>query len=138
MSNDNDVVTIKADVFYAFTDRANQMSGKYQIDLGNLSVAAQAALENLGLNIRQKETQGDFITCKSKFPIVLLGNDNAPIEVAIGNGSKGVFKVSYYNYKTPQGQKGVAARLLSGRITELVEYVASDADITDDDLDEAL
>ncbi len=131
-------VTVKAQVFYAFINRPNKMSGKYQIDLGQLSVAAQAALEEMGLEIKQKDLQGDFITCKSLFPIKLFDADGELIERPIGNGSEGVFEVTTYDTKTPQGQAMKGAQLNAGTITEFIEYGQGGSPVTSAKFDEAL
>ena len=43
-----DRVKIKADIMWAYLDRMNDMSQKYQVDLCNLSDAAVSALEGNG------------------------------------------------------------------------------------------
>jgi len=48
-------VKIKADVMWAYLDKPNEMSQKYQVDLCNLSDPAVSALESMGLTVRQKE-----------------------------------------------------------------------------------
>lgn len=134
----SETVLVNATVFYAFNDRVNQMSGKYQIDLGELSVPAQQALEDLGLDVKHKEKQGPFITCKSKFPIRLYNTDGEEITAPVGNGSKVVAKVGYYEYKTPQGQTGRSPKLLTNKVTDLVIYEEGEGGALSDDLDEAL
>src|SRR6056300_273250 len=73
-------VKIKADVMWAYMDKPNDMSGKYQVDLCNLSDAAVKALEDLGVGVRQKEEKGYFITCKSNNPIRAYDKDGDDIE----------------------------------------------------------
>jgi hypothetical protein len=139
MSKQNSAVLVKATVFYAFNNRVNQMSGKYQVDLGDLSVPAQQALEGLGLDIKMKERQGAHITCKSKFPMVMYGEDGNEILDPIANGSKGVFKVGTFEYTTPAGQKGISPKLVSNKITELEIYEDGElGGALDTGLDEAL
>ena len=61
---------IEADLMWAFLDTPNAMSGKYQVDLCNLSKNAIKALEELGVNVRNKDEKGFFVTAKSKnYPI---------------------------------------------------------------------
>lgn len=131
-------VTAKGQVFYCHNTQVNQMSGKYQVDIGQLSVAAQAALEDLGLDIKNKDTQGAHVTCKSKFPIRLYDEEGNEIEFPLANGSQGVFKLSTYEYTSPQGQKGVSPKLIRATITEAVEYSPDDEEDITINLDEAL
>jgi hypothetical protein len=46
---------IEADIMWAFLDTPNNMSGKYQVDLCNLSKSAIKALEDSGVSVRNKE-----------------------------------------------------------------------------------
>ena len=48
-------VKIKADLMWANLQKRNDMSGKYQVDLCNLSPAAVGALEDMGLAVKSKE-----------------------------------------------------------------------------------
>jgi len=48
----NEAVKIKADIMWAYLDKPNDMSGKYQVDLCNLSDKAAGALEELGLEVK--------------------------------------------------------------------------------------
>ena len=63
--NDTQRVKIKADVMWAYLNRKNEMSDRYQVDLCNLSDGAVSALESMGLTVNQKDGKGYFITCKS-------------------------------------------------------------------------
>jgi hypothetical protein len=46
-----DAVKIKADIMWAYLDKVNDMSGKFQVDLCNLSDKAAAALQDIGLRV---------------------------------------------------------------------------------------
>ena len=48
-------VTVNAEMMWSSLQEVNRMSGKYQVDLANLSKAATEALEMMGLNVRQKD-----------------------------------------------------------------------------------
>lgn len=50
-------VTINADIMWASLNEPNRMSGKYQIDLTQLSAPAMEALEMMGLGVRNKAGQ---------------------------------------------------------------------------------
>jgi hypothetical protein len=118
-------VKVKADLFWAFLDTPNQRSGRYQVDLCNLSKEAIKTLESMGLNVRKKADkpeQGFFITAKSsKYPIVATDVDGNPIKAKIANGSKGIALVKPYQY-TYLNQKGVGAGINGLVITDLIEY----------------
>lgn len=96
-------VKIKAEVMWCFHNKPNEMSGKYQMDLCNLSENAVSALESLGLEVRKREDKpekGFFITAKSAMPIkVFDGKGEDLSNVAIGNGSTAVAVISAYDWK---------------------------------------
>ena len=62
--------TLKTTLFWANLSTKNEMSGKYQVDLSNLSDAAISALEERGLQVKSKDDdRGSFLTVKSTNPI---------------------------------------------------------------------
>lgn len=130
-------VKIKADVMWAYLDRQNEMSGKYQVDLCNLSTQAVDALEAMGISVRQKEDKGFFITCKSTNPIRAYDKDGDVIDgISIGNGSKGIAMIGSYewNWKNKQGTSPSLKKLV---IDELVAYEGSgepEPNMDDDDV----
>ena len=130
----NDLLTIKGTVFWAFLDTRNQMSGDYQVDIGQLSDAAVKALEGMGIEVKHKDQMGYFITCKSKnFPIVPIDSDGDTIEgIKVGNGSKCVAVLDTYEWEFKK-KKGVSPSLKKLKITELIKYEAEDAIDVDED-----
>lgn len=129
-------VKIKADVMWAYLDRQNEMSGKYQVDLCNLSDAAVNALEGMGLTVRQKDDKGYFITCKSNNPIKAFDKNGDIIDgVSIGNGSKAEALVGFYEWRY-QKKEGVSPSLKKLVITELQAYedVEAVSDMGDDEV----
>jgi hypothetical protein len=129
-------VKIKADVMWAYLDRQNEMSGKYQVDLCNLSDAAVNALEGMGLTVRQKDDKGYFITCKSNNPIKAFDKNGDIIDgVSIGNGSKSEALVGFYEWRY-QKKEGVSPSLKKLVITELQAYEDAEAvsDMGDDEV----
>jgi len=117
-----DRVKIKADIMWAYLDRMNDMSQKYQVDLCNLSDAAVSALEGMGISVAQKEGKGYYITCKSKNEIRAYGSDGDEIEGKIvGNGSKAVALIEPYAW-TWKNKEGVSASLKKLVITDLQKY----------------
>lgn len=115
-------VKIKADVMWAQLDKVNEMSGKYQVNLCNISEAAVVALEEMGISVPDKEGQGRYITCKSANPIKAFDNDGVELTgVKIGNGSKAKAIITSYEWKY-KNKKGVSPSLKKLVITDLVEY----------------
>lgn len=150
-------VKVKADIYWASTDRVNDNSGKYQVDLCNLSDAAVKALESMGLEVKTKESapqMGSFITCKSKLPIKSYMDDGqqltgfpqkddgtpSPQSVKIGNGSTGIALVGFYDW-TYKNKSGVSPSLNKLVVTNLIKYEDGVEDIVtlmDDDEEEIL
>jgi hypothetical protein len=127
---------INADTFWASLSQVNEMSGKYQIDLGSLSDAAVEALESKGLTVANKQDErGNYITCKSKNPIKAYNPAGDEMPIMIGNGSKAKAVLGSYDWEF-KGKKGRSPSLVKLIITDLEEY-ASIA-VTDDVLEEAL
>jgi hypothetical protein len=126
-------VKLKADVMWAQLDKVNEMSGKYQVNLCNLSDAAVLALEELGIAVAEKEGQGRFITCKSANPIKAFDADGDEIVgVKVGNGSKAKAVINPYEWKH-KNKKGVSPSLRKLVITELIEYGGGNNANLDDD-----
>ena len=118
----NEAVKIKADIMWAYLDKPNDMSGKYQVDLCNLSDKAAGALEELGLEVKTKEGKGKYITCKSTRPILAYDDCGSLIEGnSLGNGSKAVALVGTYSWSY-QKKQGISPALKRLVVTELVEY----------------
>ena len=131
-------VTVNAEMMWSSLQEVNRMSGKYQVDLAQLSSAAVEALEMMGLSVRNKEGQGDFVTVKSNHPIRVYDTDGKEITgILIGNGSKAKAVLSYYDWKSPSGQAGRSPKLFKLVVTDLIPY-GGNAETTDVDLGEAL
>ena len=117
----NQSVKIKADIMWAQMNKINDLSGKYQVNLCNLSDAAVEALEGMDIEVREKEGMGKYITCKSAKPMKAYDTDGDEITEDIGNGSKSKAIISSYEWKY-KNKKGVSPSLKKLVITELVEY----------------
>ena len=125
-------VTIKADIFWANLNKVNDMSGKYQVDLGNLSPKAVEALNAMGIDVKYKEEKGDFITCKSTRPIMAFDMDKQEIDTVanqVANGSKAKATIKPWTW-TYQRKSGTSPSLVKLVITDLITL---DAEETDDD-----
>ena len=130
-------VKIKADLMWANLQKRNDMSGKYQVDLCNLSPAAVGALEDMGLAVKSKEDKGFFITCKSNNPIHAYDdNGNDLSEVLVGNGSEAICAISTYDWEF-RGKKGISPSLRRLVVTKLETYDDAEAEMVDED-DEVL
>lgn len=129
------ILKLSGTIYWAFLDRTNDLSGKYMFDLGNLSDAAVKALEDAGVDVKHKDTQGYYIVYKSKYPIEIYDKNGTELDNSgVGNGSKAIVVTSFYetqfkkkSWVQPSPKKVV--------ITEMVRYfpgVGDDADIEDD------
>lgn len=130
-------VKIQAEIMWAFLDQPNEMSGKYQVDLCNLSRGAVETLEGMGIPVHSKADKpekGFYITAKSATrPIKATDTDGNKIEAKIGNGSKGIALINPYPYSY-KGKKGVGAGINALTITDLVVYEQEVALTADDDV----
>lgn len=129
-------VKVQGDIMWAFLDTPNKMSGKYQVDICNLSKGAIEALKGIGLNPRKKESdpeKGYFITPKSvNYAITTTDPEGVPITAKVGNGSKGIALIYAYESKTKPGL--MCAGIKSLQVTDLVVYEGSGAPMTADDV----
>ena len=126
-------IKIQGDIMWAFLDTPNKMSGKYQVDICNLSKAAVEALKGIGLEARKKDDKGYFITPKSlNYAIKVTDSDGAPVTSKVGNGSKGVALVYAYESKTKPGQ--MCPGISGLQITDLIVYEGTNSFETADDV----
>jgi hypothetical protein len=132
-------VKIQAEVQWAFFDKVNDMSGKFQCDLANLSTAAVEALESIGLAPRKREDKpekGWFLTVKSNYAIQPFDKEGNEIKDVVGNGSKAVALIKPYSWKW-KNKEGVSASLSKIVITDLIKYNPEGGDTaTIEDLDD--
>jgi len=131
-------VKIRAEVMWPYFDRVNDYTGKYQVDLAQLSDPAVKALEELGLSVNNKEGKGNYITCKSTKPIHVFDKTGDQLDgVPVGNGSKAIAMIGFYDwsYGAKQGRSPSLKKLV---IDELITYDAGDAPVAIDDDDEVL
>jgi len=124
---------VNGTAFWAQLDQVNQYSGKYQIDVSNLSQKAVEALQEQGISVKNKgDDRGFFVTCKSKFPISASDKTGASLEgVRIANGSGVTAVISSYSWTSPQGKKGVSPNLKKLVVTDLVHYEKNDDEEVD-------
>lgn len=128
-------IKLKAEVMWANLDTRNEMSGKYQVDLCKLSAGASQALRDMGIEVKNKDDKGDFITCKSNNPIRAYDSNGLELDgVSVGNGSKAVAVIGSYAW-TFRNKEGVSPSLKKLAITELVSYEEGEPVSIDEDDD---
>ena len=132
MTNEVKPIKIRGTAFRASLNKVNQMSGQYQIDIGELSDAAVKALETLGVEARHKEGQGFYITCKSKWPIKAYDTNKDEIDEIVGNGSKVEAVIGSFSWKF-KNKAGVSPTLKALVIKELKRYDPEVAEVMDDE-----
>lgn len=126
-----DKIKINATLEWANLSIPNEMSGKFQVDLCNLSDAAVAALSEMGVEARYREDKpekGHYITCKSVRPIKAYDSDGDVIEDLVGNGSKATAIVGTYEWEFKK-KKGISPSLQKLVITDLVDYESPEDDL---------
>ena len=136
MANLEKPVKFEAEVQWAFFNKKNEMSGKYQVDLTNLSENAVKALTDAGLEPRNREDKpekGWFITAKSNYEIKPVDKAGNEITDAVGNGSKAVALIKPYEWSW-KNKKGVSPSLVKLIITDLQVYRADQAVEEEDDI----
>lgn len=128
-------IKLKAEVMWANLDIRNEMSGKYQVDLCNLSPAASQALRDQGIEVKNKDDKGDFITCKSNNAIRAYDTNGLELDgVSVGNGSKAIAVIGSYAWSF-RNKEGVSPSLKKLVITDLVSYTDAEPVSIDDDDD---
>ena len=125
---------IQADIFWASLTEPNKLSGKYQVDLSNLSKEAVRELEAMGVTVKndaKRPDQGFFVTAKSKlYPITAVDESGNILNVKIANGSKAVALIKTYPYSF-QGKKGVGVGVSKLIVKELIEYKPEGVSLAD-------
>lgn len=124
------IVKMACDLFWVYHTKVSEMSGKYELTLGNLSDAAVTNLKGMGIPVRFREDkpeQGNFIVCKSTMPMEIVDQYGTKITDIIGNGSKGIATVSPWSW-TWKNKEGISASLKKLVITDLVKLSPDDDD----------
>jgi hypothetical protein len=136
MANIEKPIKFEAEVQWAFFNKKSEMSGKYQVDLTNLSTGAVEALEAAGLEPRQREDKpekGWFITAKSNYEIKPVDKDGNEITDLVANGSRAVALIKPYEWSW-KNKKGVSPSLVKIIITDLKVYNADQQQEEEDDI----
>jgi hypothetical protein len=118
---------LKATMMWSNLHHVNEMSGKYQVDLSNLSAKAIEELAKDGITASESSKAGDergvYITCKSTYPILAYYEDGSevPSNIQIGNGSLAVATIKPYEWNF-KGKTGVSPTIVRLTVTKLIEY----------------
>ena len=122
-----------------FNKAFNSDNDRYECTIGNISDADIAKLTSLGIRVKFKESQGNYIVVKSKFLFNPVDTEGKAVAVdALGNGSKCEALVSAYKHKM-SAKYGNSPSIVGGKdksflvVTEVKTYVP-DAKQEDDDL----
>lgn len=124
---------LKATMMWANLNLVNEMSGKYQVDLCNLSDKAVEELAKDGITAAEATKEGDergvYITCKSTYPILAYYDDGSevPSNVLVGNGSLAVASIRPYEWNF-KGKKGTSPTIVRLTVTKLIPYGSDDSD----------
>jgi hypothetical protein len=126
------------ELYWASVHTPNQMSGKYQVNLTNLSPERIKWFEDNGMEVRTKESQpemGTYYTAKSGYPIIVLDEDGDLTEEDVGNGSRADILFTIYETKNKFGfWKGIGIKKI--KLTEHVRYEKDG--VEDEEIDEVL
>jgi hypothetical protein len=110
-----------------FNTHFNEDNTKYECTLCHLSEAAKAALEELGIKVKHKPEQGNYIVAKSKYvfePVDAEGNKLDP--KTFGNGTNAFALVTSYRHKM-SAKFGAAPSIKKLVVTKVIPYESSDA-----------
>lgn len=101
----------------------NEDNKKYECTIGNISDDDAAKLTGLGIKVKYKEAQGNFIVGKSNYEFKPIDQDLKEIPIdALGNGSKCVAVVSSYTHRM-SAKHGNAPSIKTVMVTEVKTYV---------------
>jgi hypothetical protein len=137
-------VKISGELFWSkwmaeFNKAFNADNDRYECTIGNISDADVAKLTGLGIRVKYKDSQGNYIVVKSKFLFKPTDADGNTVAVdALGNGSKCEALVTAYKHKM-SAKFGLSPSIVGNsektalKVTEVKTYVP-DAKQEDDDL----
>ena len=121
-------VKIQGELFWTkwmnqLNTKFNEANDKYECTIGNISSDDAAKLTSLGIKVKNKESMGNYIVCKSKYAFKPADGKLTEIPVEdLGNGSKVVAVVGSYTHKMSK-MHGNAPSLKNLMVTEVVTYV---------------
>lgn len=105
-----------------FNTHFNADNNKYECTLGNLSDAAVEALKSLGVNVKNKPEQGNYIVAKSKYTFDPVDEDGNKLDAKeFGNGTEAIAIIGSYRHKL-SAKFGAAPSIKKLIITKVVKY----------------
>ena len=136
-------INVNATLFWPNLNVKNEMSGKYQVDLGLLDDDTVKRIEALGVSVRTDPHKNEdymdrkrFVTVKSaNYPIkTYFANDIDESDPgAVGNGSEARVKVSPYSWKF-KNKEGIGLGVVKVKITKLAKYEIKEDEDDGEDL----
>jgi len=137
------VVKIKGELFWCkwmkeYNTKFNTSNDRFEAVVGNISDEDVKKLAKLGIKIKNKEGQGNFILAKSKYeftPVTSSGDKVAIDE--IGNGTKVEVDLSSYTHRM-SAMHGNAPSIKKITVTALEKYEPEAVAVTDIDDDDIL
>jgi hypothetical protein len=136
------VVKIKGELFWAkwmneLNTKFNPDNDRFEAVVGNISDEDVKKLGTLGIKIKNKEGQGNFILAKSKYEFAPVDAVGRKVEIdEIGNGTKVEVELSSYTHRM-SAMHGNAPSIKKITVTALEKYepeAVAIADIDDDDI----
>lgn len=137
------VVKIKGELFWSkwmkeLNTKFNPDNDRYEAVVGNISDADCEKLKSLGIKIKNKEGQGNFIMAKSKYEFTPMTTSGDKVEIdEIGNGTKVEVEVSSYTHRM-SAMHGNAPSIKKITVTQLEKYEPEAVAVTDIDDDDIL
>jgi hypothetical protein len=114
-----------------FNTHFNSDNTKYECTLGNLSDAAVEALKSLGVNVKNKPEQGNYIVAKSKYTFDPVDEDGNKLDAKeFGNGTEAIAIVGSYRHKL-SAKFGAAPSIKKLIVTKVVKYEPKEATATE-------
>jgi hypothetical protein len=100
----------------------NANSKAYECTIGNISDKDCEALRGLGIKIKNKEGQGNFVVCKSQYLHKAVDEDGKELDTAaMGKGTKVTAIMGFYTHQMSK-QTGNAPSIKKLVVTDLVLY----------------
>ena len=136
------VVKIKGELFWSkwmkeLNTKFNTDNDRFEAVVGNISDSDAQKLIGLGIKIKNKEGQGNFIMAKSKYEFAPMTPSGDKVDIDdIGNGTKVEVEVSSYTHRM-SAMHGNAPSIKKITVTMLEKYepvAVAVTDIDDDDI----
>lgn len=137
------VVKIKGQLFWAkwmneLNTKFNPDNDRYEAVVGNISDEDVKKLGSLGIKIKNKDGQGNFILAKSKYEFEPVTPSGVKVAIdVIGNGTEVEVDVSSYTHRM-SAMHGNAPSIKKITVTKLETYEPDAVAVTDIDDDDIL